>query len=354
MDLAGRGVDAAAAGALTTEVGNTLNQLRVFRVITREDIKRMLELETTRAKCTGSVDAKCMAEIGGALGVEYLVYGEVARVGRTYSLSLVMLDTSRAEAVNRVSRKISDPGALLAEASRGTQQLVQPLLRDKKGFLVLEVAEAGAKVTIDGRLVGVSPLAGRIPLAMGAHEVIVEKEGFLAWARTVDLPPNQATIERVSLVPSEAFIGEYRDRAQTMRASAWITAGTGTLLLGTSLILKLVADARFDDLVSKGFISRNPTVCSASIASYNGTDFCPTQAGYDNGVLSTLDEIESMDTAALVTVLIGGASAIASAVLFLAGEDPAQYEVYGEGQIRASEGPRIILSGPGAGLEWRW
>ena len=354
MDLAGRGVDEAAAGALTTEVGNTLTQLRVFRVITREDIKRMLLLEQTKARCTGQVDAACMAEIGGALGVDYLVYGEIARFGRTYSLSLVMLDIARARAANRVNRKVTDPSELLTEAERAAKQLVRPLLRNKRGFLVLDVVEPGAKVTIDGRLVGVSPLSGRLPLAMGAHEVVVEKEGFLAWARTIDIPPNQATVEQVALVPSEAFISEYRDRAEAIRTSAWITAGTGTLLLGTSLVLKLVADAQFDDLVSKGFVTRNPTVCASTVDNYNGSDYCPTAAGYENGVLGTLDSIETMDTLALVSVLVGGASAITSAVLFIAGEDPAKYEVYGESQVQASDGPRFILTGPGAGLEWTW
>src|SRR5262245_62354069 len=61
MDLAGRGVDEAAAGAMTTEVSNTLAQLRVFRVITREDIKRMVQLEQTRQQCSGAADQACMA-----------------------------------------------------------------------------------------------------------------------------------------------------------------------------------------------------------------------------------------------------------------------------------------------------
>src|SRR5262245_65502556 len=88
MDLAGRGVDDAAAGALTTEVSNTLAQLRVFKVITREDIKRMVQLEQTRQACSGEVDAACMAEIGGALGVDFLMYGEAGKIAETCSLSV--------------------------------------------------------------------------------------------------------------------------------------------------------------------------------------------------------------------------------------------------------------------------
>src|SRR5205814_9635865 len=113
MDLQSRGVDEAAVGALTTEVSNTLAALRVFRVITREDIKRMVQLQQTKQACTGNIDASCMAEIGGALGVDFLVYGEVAKIADTYSLSLVLLDISKAEAANRVNRRITEARSLL-------------------------------------------------------------------------------------------------------------------------------------------------------------------------------------------------------------------------------------------------
>ncbi|MEM7676874.1 MAG: hypothetical protein AAF449_12795, partial [Myxococcota bacterium] len=187
-----------------------------------------------------------------------------------------------------------------------------------------------------------------------AHEVVIEKEGFLTWAKTVDVSPDQATVERVALVPSEDFITEYQDRAQALRTSAWITAGSGAVLLATSLALKLVADARFDDLVSNGFVTRNPTTCAATVTNYDGESFCPTQSGYENGVLGTLDSIETMDTVSLVTVLVGGAAALTSTVLFIAGEDPSKYEIYGEGQVQASDGPRLMITGRRAGLEWTW
>ena len=216
MDLTPRGVQPAAAAALATEVSNALTSLRVFRVITREDIKRMLQLEQTRQQCTGEADATCLAEIGGALGVEYLVYGEVSRLGEPYSLSLVLLDIGRAEAVNRARAQVSGAGALLEETSRATRRLVQPLLADRTGYLVIESREAGAEVTIDGRLSGITPLPGRLELAMGPHEVVVQKKGFLAWARTVDLEPGQATVAPVALVPSQAFVASYEQSARNV------------------------------------------------------------------------------------------------------------------------------------------
>lgn len=349
MDLAGRGVDEAAAAALTTEVGNTLAQLRVFQVITREDIKRMLQLEQTRQQCTGSADASCMAEIGGALGVDYLIYGDVSKIGNTYSVSLVLLDIANAKAANRVGRKITEAGLLLSEAEQATKLLVQPLLADKKGYLVLEVRERGAKVKLDGRLVGVTPLAGRLDVAMGAHELLIEKEGFLTYAKTVDVPPNQAVVEPVSMVPSQAFIDDYASRNRIVRGSAWATAGLGAALLGTGLALKLISDARFDDQVTRGHLTQNSSVCSAQNPNYNGSDYCPTPVGYANDVIGTLDSIETQDSIALGAVITGAVSAVASAVLFLMSEDPDRYESYGTTALNG-----VAVTPEGASVVLRW
>ena len=350
MDLSGRGVDEAAAAALTTEVGNTLAQLRVFQVITREDIKRMLQLEQTKQQCTGSVDASCMAEIGGALGVDYLVYGDVSKIADVYSVSLVLLDISKAQAANRVSRKISEAGLLLAEAEQATKLLVQPLLADKKGYLVLDVKERGAQVKLDGRLVGVTPLAGRLEVAMGAHEVLIEKEGFLAYAKTLDVPPNQAVVEPVSLVPSQAFIDDYSGRQGILRGSAWATAGLAAALVGTGVALKLVSDARFDDLVNKGYLTQNSAVCAAQNPNYNGSDFCPTSDGYANDVTGSVDSIETQDSAALGLAITGAVSVVASVVLFLVSEDPDRYEAYGAG----GGAPAVAVGPDGAAVMFRW
>src|SRR5207302_1662051 len=107
----------------------------------------------------------------------FLIYGEVAKIADTYNISMVLLDISKAEAANRINRKITDPRALLADTDTAAKMLVQPLLESKKGYLVLDVHEKGAKISVDGRTVGLSPLAGRLELPMGAHDVLIEKQG---------------------------------------------------------------------------------------------------------------------------------------------------------------------------------
>ncbi|CAN0589195.1 unnamed protein product, partial [Laminaria digitata] len=131
------------------------------------------------------------------------------------------------------------------------------------------------------------------------------------------------------MVPSQAFIDDYASRNRVIRTSAWATAGLSAVMLGTGLTLKLVSDARFDDQVTRGYLSQNPNICSAQNPNYNGSDFCPTPTGYANDVVGTLDSIETQDSLALAAVITGAVSAVASAVLFLMSEDPDRYESYG-------------------------
>lgn len=327
MELAARSVDLDAARALGTEVSNTLAELRVFRVITREDIKRMLQLEQTRQQCTGEADAACLAEIGGALGVDYMVYGEIAKVAETFSLSLVLLDIARAEAVSRASAKVDRASGLFDEARRASLRLVQPLLADRTGYLVVDARETGAEVEVDGKLVGVTPLAGKLELPMGPHEVVVEKEGFLVWARSLDVEPGQATVAPVALVPSQSWVSDYQSRAQTLRTAAWGTAGGALLMVGAGVSLALIADARFDDLVGKGWLSRDSSDCP-DIGATAG-DYCATSSGLSSGVLSEVDGVNTTDTLAVGALVTGGVLGLTSAILFLTGDDPDRYEAFG-------------------------
>ena len=354
-DLAARGVDDVAAAALTTEVTNVIAGMGVFSVISGEDIKRLISLEGTRQACTGAVDAGCLAEIGGALGVDYLVYGEVARVGQTYSLSLSLLDTKKASAAGRSNRKVDQPGQLLEAVGGLVKILLRPLLEANRGFLVLDVREAGAKVAVDGRLVGVTPLQGRIELTMGPHDVALEKSGFVQWVRTVEISPANVTVESVVLVPNQAYIDAYHEDAARVRLWAWVTAGAGLGLVATAAVVRLTSDARFDDLVAKRYLETR-AMCSPLDPGHDGSDYCPTDLGRMNGVVDEVDSIETADSAALAAGIAGAASALVSIVLFAVGDEPGKYSAYsaGPGPSAGALRPYVGPSGSTLGVFGRF
>jgi hypothetical protein len=64
-------------------------------------------------------------------------------------------------------------------------------LRDKAAVLVVESNMGGAKVLVDGVLVGVTPLGRTISIDPGAHRVVVSHEGFDDFALDVAAPAGE-------------------------------------------------------------------------------------------------------------------------------------------------------------------
>jgi len=96
---AGQGLDPRAAGTLTTVL--TADAARVgFDVISQADITAMLAFQKQR-QMLGCTDDGCLAELGGALGADFVLSGEAAVVGSRNHVSLVMVDAKKAKVLGR-------------------------------------------------------------------------------------------------------------------------------------------------------------------------------------------------------------------------------------------------------------
>jgi hypothetical protein len=106
MDLEGAGTVGALAQAaslvLPTEIRG---RLPGAQVISSGEIKSMLGLEKTR-QALGCEDEGCMAEIGGALGVDELVSGKIGKVGRTIVIELRRTDVRASKTVSSAVRTV--------------------------------------------------------------------------------------------------------------------------------------------------------------------------------------------------------------------------------------------------------
>ena len=95
-------------GQLVTE--STLVELRKLErvsVIGMQEIRDMLDHESARQMAGCDADDSCLADIAGALGVDVLVTGGLARVGDEHILSLRRMDQRRAKVVGSVSRRLT-------------------------------------------------------------------------------------------------------------------------------------------------------------------------------------------------------------------------------------------------------
>ncbi|MBI2393079.1 MAG: PEGA domain-containing protein [Deltaproteobacteria bacterium] len=100
-------------------------------------------------------------------------------------------------------------------------------LREKPALLTVD-APAGSEVTVDGRLVGIAPIAA-VSLPHGRHHVAVTKTGHVAWAREVDV------------VRGEPKRVEPRLVASTQRVVSYVVLGTSLASFVTGGVFTLVS-----------------------------------------------------------------------------------------------------------------
>ena len=59
-------------------------------VVGRDDIEAIMKLESAKMS-VGCDDASCMAELGGALGVDHLIAGAAGKLGSTFLVNMQLL-----------------------------------------------------------------------------------------------------------------------------------------------------------------------------------------------------------------------------------------------------------------------
>jgi hypothetical protein len=112
---------------LTTEVKNSAPA--GVRIYSWNDIQAMLS-QAAKKQVLGCDDDRCLASLGGELGVTYLVTGSMGGVGNRYILNLKLIDIDKAQTINRVSKSVSgDMGAFVDEMPTLVRQLLASAVR---------------------------------------------------------------------------------------------------------------------------------------------------------------------------------------------------------------------------------
>jgi TolB-like protein len=313
LDLEAKGVDKATVETLTDIVTVALKKLGVFDVISRADIQQMLNFEESKqlVGCTSS--SSCIAEIGGALGVARVVTGSVGKVGTKYVINLSLLDTKSAKVIERESRDASTEEDLVSAAENGARFLVRSLLEGKRGDVIIKVSESSAEVELDGKLVGVSPIA-RQQMASGPHTVRISKKGFVSFARDIVVDEREPTILDVSMIPSTEFINNYDRVANGVRVGAYLAAGVGVAMVATGAIVREV------------YNTPRANKADADAKAYNAST-AQTKDQADK-INAAIDSVRVIDELCLGLMISGSVVAVAGVVLFLIGPKPGVYDAY--------------------------
>lgn len=332
-------VDAGLVEALTQVVPETLEGLGVFKAISTQEIKQLLAFESQK-QLLGCNDVSCLAEIGGALGADFLVIGNLSLVGDTYIVQLQLANIAAAKIESRVSREYSgDTKGVFAELRTATRLLVRDLLGQKSGTLSVSASEEGATIKLDGAIVGVSPLAEPLTVAGGLHELAVEKEGYVVYRADVNIVEGRSLDVSARLIPSPEFIAKYKRDASFTRTLAWVGLGAGAAALAGGVVLYFVGASQAVDLRD-------------DVRQYNALTVRPSDQ------LADLDRREQqlavLDSLTLTTALLGVAAATTGTVLLVTGDDPGRYDAVAAPASGGGVSARFVAGPGGVGLSGRF
>jgi len=154
-----------------------------LKVTGRSDVTVLLGLEAQKQAMGCDADAACVAELAGALGVQFVISADVGRIDATRVVSLKVLEVSRAASVARLRRTLGAEGDLVAAIDAVANEAESAILR-----LLAERAAAGS-----------TPIA---PLKLGGIGLLVAGAG-LVIASTVIALGTRADVEDLQRTPRD-------------------------------------------------------------------------------------------------------------------------------------------------------
>jgi len=267
-------------------------------------------------------------------GADVLVDGEV--VGRTpLASSLSVVPGTRTIEVRRRGYAPARQSLTLGDGADGEVTLDPEedgeALRREGGALVPAISEPQAMVIVDGRPRGVDP--GRIALASGPHRVRIERGGFEALERDVDIPAASAANMPFVLEPTPETRADYVSKATSRRTYGWIAVAAGGAVALGGLGYFAINQSSKNDAQSKH------DQLELDFEMMSGVCDLPNGASADacnNARQSALDDLnaaERRSTIALITAGVGAAIAGVGAYLLLSGDDPHRYDRRPSGEM---------------------
>lgn len=204
-------------------------------------------------RCDGG--NQCLAAIGKALEVDYVVAGSVAALSDAYVLNIKAVTSGRGEELRRIE---SDPlrGApdeLIESIRVAAYRLLSP--DELVGSISILADREGAEVVLDGKPVGTTPLAAPLSgLGLGTHKLRVSAGEFGEFESDVLVRFQKTTRVAVQLVDlrvkptvdpeGQPVVYVTKDKPKRWYQKTWflVSAGVGALVVGALIGSQLSGD----------------------------------------------------------------------------------------------------------------
>jgi hypothetical protein len=186
------GVEPVVGKQFTSRLAEVLGRRPAVKVLAPDDIRAVLEQEAHR-QLLGCADDRCIAEIGGALGVDLLVSGRVSKLQDGYALSLSGVDPASVRAVGHVTETWRGPTLELLDL---VSPMVDKLLAGDErltGALALEGVVVGSRILVDDQIRGTAPAGRMAGLDIGARRVQVIADEHAPFERWIVIRKDETT-----------------------------------------------------------------------------------------------------------------------------------------------------------------
>jgi hypothetical protein len=261
----------------------------------------LLALLAQTSASTGSPEAKARAQAllkegtklydrgnpAEALEKFKQAYSEYASPKLFFNIGQASRDLGRpVEAIESFERFITEVKDASPEVTAEARKSVVEL-KTKVGSLLIECTTVGAEIGVDGKLVGLAPLANSVRVTPGNHQVTARHStGALAMEdinvragtiETVVLRP-RAVADTVAVMPPLAPAVDLQARPAQAAPTAdadqgwwlgrkwtWVAAGSTVVFTGAAATFGVRMQSRFDSLHSScGSASQSTVACSKS------------------------------------------------------------------------------------------
>ena len=195
--------------------------------VSKGDITAIIGFEKQKQILGCAQDANCIAEIGGALGVEFMLTGQVGQIGSQYHLSLQLVETRKAKVAARASRfsEKNEDALVMATREAAAEVLVPALARNAAATGAKPQAAVATKAAPNRRPAWIAlGTAGVLAVAGGVT-------GYVAKAKYDDLKAQEGTPGYGAKYAAEkGSIESTALAADIMFGGAIVAAGVGTWL----------------------------------------------------------------------------------------------------------------------------
>ncbi len=229
-----QGVSAGTATILTAIVVDVASGAG-FDVISQADVSAMIGFEKQKQMLGCREDSSCLAEIGGALGVDFVLSGQVGQIGSRLHMSFQLLESRKAKVVARAARFSNRDEDALAASAEATVREVLEAARDRGERQHVAQAD-GSKTdkTVEKRT-ETAKTEGKTTTATKESSSRSSKKDLSA--RTQVASPPAGDVSRSWFHPT--------------RRTAWVTAGSGAALFLGGVYFGLRAEMKRDALAKQ-------------------------------------------------------------------------------------------------------